>query len=78
MLVTPLFGDQRDNAQRVTETGYGDRIDPYNCTPEALLDKVEQLLSNEALKKKVQKLSQQMQASKSTEKAALAIESLAQ
>ncbi|KAH9408018.1 hypothetical protein TYRP_011671 [Tyrophagus putrescentiae] len=77
ILVTPLFGDQRDNAQRVTEAGYGSRISPYHCTEQELLAKVDQLLGDEAMRERVRALSSRLQASNSTEKAALAVEALA-
>ncbi|KAH9418376.1 UDP-glucuronosyltransferase 2A1, partial [Dermatophagoides pteronyssinus] len=31
MIVTPLFGDQYNNSQRVTEMGYGSKINPFEC-----------------------------------------------
>ena len=77
VLVTPLFGDQRDNAQRVTECGYGGRIKPYTCESEEFLELIEELLGNQKMRQRVLALSARMQASNSTEKAAWAIESLA-
>ena len=43
MIVLPLFWDQYDNAQRVDETGYGVRLDPYRFTDEELHGAIERL-----------------------------------
>ena len=52
MLCLPLFGDQFDNAQRLLETGYGRRLDPYQFTDEQLREEVDRLLNDEALHKR--------------------------
>lgn len=52
MLCLPLFGDQFDNAQRLLETGYGGRLDPYQFTDEQLKEEVDRLLKDEALHKR--------------------------
>jgi MGT family glycosyltransferase len=49
MVVLPLFWDQYDNAQRMHETGYGVRLDPYTVTEQALHSAIERLLGDEAL-----------------------------
>ncbi len=49
MLVMPLFADQFDNAQRVTETGLGLRLNPFHCTETELLSAVDRLVSDKAL-----------------------------
>ncbi len=36
MIVMPLFWDQYDNAQRVAETGFGERLDTYGHAPDEL------------------------------------------
>ncbi|CAG2104427.1 unnamed protein product [Medioppia subpectinata] len=43
MIVLPLFFDQYDNAQRVTEKGFGVRLDPYECSEQQLLQSIENL-----------------------------------
>ncbi|CAG2102399.1 unnamed protein product [Medioppia subpectinata] len=43
MIVLPLFFDQYDNAQRVTEKGFGVRLDPYECSEQQLLESIENL-----------------------------------
>jgi UDP:flavonoid glycosyltransferase YjiC (YdhE family) len=50
MIVLPLFWDQYDNAQRVAETGYGMRLATYSFTDDELLDEVEAVLSDTALR----------------------------
>lgn len=77
LLITPLFGDQMDNGQRVLEKGVGDRVNPYQCEPQELLNKVENLLSNQDVRNKVQLISQRMQSSNSTLKAAIEVERIA-
>ncbi|XP_017492770.1 PREDICTED: uncharacterized UDP-glucosyltransferase YdhE-like, partial [Rhagoletis zephyria] len=73
MIVCPLFAEQPENAQRLEEVGLGLRINPYTCEPEEMLSKIEQLLGDEALKQKLKVISQQMQASQSTQQVAQAI-----
>lgn len=62
MLVLPLFGDQYDNAQRVSETGYGARIDPYDFTPEQLRDNIDRLLADGGLHEKCRKAADRIKA----------------
>lgn len=73
MIVCPLFADQPENAQRLSEVGLGHRINAYKCEPKELLQKVEDLLQNVELKERLEKLSHKMQESKATQKAAQAI-----
>ncbi|KAH9400458.1 hypothetical protein TYRP_002023 [Tyrophagus putrescentiae] len=65
LLICPLFGDQHDNRQRVTEAGLGDGVaNPYKCPPEELLEKVDRLLSDGQLRERIQTVSRRLQASK--------------
>jgi MGT family glycosyltransferase len=50
MVVLPLFWDQYDNAQRVHELGYGVRLATYSFTDRELLDAVDRLLADTALR----------------------------
>src|SRR5436305_5222651 len=40
MVVLPLFWDQYDNAQRVSETGFGVRLDTYRFQDRELTDAI--------------------------------------
>ncbi len=77
MIVLPLFSDQFDNAQRVHETGYGLRLDPYTCSEEDLLKGIENLINDSELKKKLKIMSERIRKSKSIERVAEKIEFLA-
>jgi UDP:flavonoid glycosyltransferase YjiC (YdhE family) len=50
MLVLPIFWDQRDNAQRVHETGYGLRLPTYRFEDQHLASALARLLSDEPLR----------------------------
>ena len=50
MLVMPLFWDQYDNAQRVSERGYGTRVATYEATADDLRREVARLLGDDALR----------------------------
>ncbi|WP_340538559.1 nucleotide disphospho-sugar-binding domain-containing protein [Nocardioides sp. GXZ039] len=52
MIVLPLFWDQYDNAQRVDEQGYGKRLSTYDHTEAELLDAIDQLLGDSALRER--------------------------
>lgn len=54
MLVLPLCFDQIDNAQRLAETGYGARLDPFSFTDQELLATVDRLLYDDQLQAKCQ------------------------
>ena len=53
MVVLPLFWDQYDNAQRMHELGLGVRLETYAFTDEQLIDAVERLLADTALRARV-------------------------
>jgi MGT family glycosyltransferase len=50
MVVLPLFWDQYDNAQRVHELGYGERLATYAFTDDQLTGAVDRLLADAALR----------------------------
>jgi MGT family glycosyltransferase len=52
MIVLPLFWDQYDNAQRVQERGYGRRLATYDFADRELLDAVDDLLGDTALRER--------------------------
>jgi MGT family glycosyltransferase len=49
MIVLPLFWDQYDNAQRVHELGFGERLDTYAFEDRELRDAVDRLAADEPL-----------------------------
>lgn len=65
-----------DNAQRLHETGYGVRLDPYNFTADQLLGAIEKLLADKLLQKKLNAAATRIQQSDTHEKLAAAIERL--
>ena len=76
MIVFPLFGDQFDNAQRLEETGLGARLEPYNFTEKQLVDKIDHLLNDQILLKKLQNASKRIMNSNKSEELALKLEQL--
>jgi MGT family glycosyltransferase len=50
MIVLPLFWDQYDNAQRVHELGYGERLSTYSFDDDQLTGAVDRLSSDTALR----------------------------
>jgi MGT family glycosyltransferase len=50
MIGLPLFWDQYDNAQRLRETGFGERLDTYGWTDDELIGAANRLLADEALR----------------------------
>ena len=77
MVVLPLFWDQYDNAQRVQETGFGQRLDTYGHAPEELLAAVDRVLADGAVHERLAAVSARLQAHGGTERAAERIEAVA-
>jgi UDP:flavonoid glycosyltransferase YjiC (YdhE family) len=50
MIGLPLFWDQYDNAQRLSETGFGARLPTYDWTEDELIATVNRLLGDEDLR----------------------------
>lgn len=50
MIGLPLFRDQYDNAQRLRETGHGDRLPTNDWTEYELIGTVDRLLGDDALR----------------------------
>ena len=61
MIVLPLFWDQYDNAQRVSETGFGVRLETYAFTESDLTGAIERLLSDSALRERLATASARIQ-----------------
>jgi MGT family glycosyltransferase len=77
MVVLPIFWDQHDNAQRVHETGFGERVDTYHHAPEALTAALDRVLGDEALHGRLAAVSARLRQRPGTEKAAELIEACA-
>jgi MGT family glycosyltransferase len=77
MIVLPLFWDQHDNAQRVQETGFGVRLDPYRFRDDELLGWIDRLVADQKLAQRMETISRRLQAAPGTVRAAELIEALA-
>ena len=77
MIVLPLFWDQVDNAQRVHETGFGQRLATYDFEDGELVGAVDALLADQALRSRLAAVSARMQATDGTTRAADLVERLA-
>lgn len=77
MIVLPLFWDQHDNAQRVQETGFGVRLDPYRFRDEELLGWIDRLLADRGLAGRLQTMARRLQDRPGTVQAAEMIEAVA-
>ena len=76
MLVLPAFADQFDNAQRLTETGFGAKIDTNNFTSDQLTETINRLLSDEKLKLRLEQAAKRIHATDRHEQLAQKIEQL--
>lgn len=57
LLVLPVFADQFDSAQRVEESGFGIRLNPFTCSEYELLESVDRVLNNDTIKQKMKTIS---------------------
>ena len=74
--LTDLFSPRFDNAQRVSEKGYGLRLEPYDFTDEQLLAAVDKMLADEEMRAKYRRMAARMAASNSKLAAVQAMEKL--
>jgi len=77
MIVLPLFWDQYDNAQRVVETGFGLRLDPYRFTDVELRVAIKKLLGDDELRARAAAAGARIRAAHGVERAADLIEQAA-
>jgi UDP:flavonoid glycosyltransferase YjiC (YdhE family) len=49
MVLLPIFWDQHDNAQRVHETGFGERLPTYSFTDDEIAGAIDRLLADRDL-----------------------------
>lgn len=74
MVLLPLFWDQHDNAQRLSEKGLGVRLDSYRHRPEELIGAIDRLLGDAELGVRLAAISARLRAARGAEKAADLIE----
>ena len=74
MIVMPLFHDQYDNAQRITETGLGIRLNPFHCSEDELLSAVDRLLADQSLAQRMTAIGERIRKSNDKEMVANRIE----
>jgi UDP:flavonoid glycosyltransferase YjiC (YdhE family) len=75
--VLPLFWDQYDNAQRVQETGFGVRLDPYRFTDDELHAAIRHLLGDDGVRSRLAAAGERIRATNGVERAADLIEQAA-
>jgi MGT family glycosyltransferase len=76
MIVLPIFWDQADNAQRVHETGFGLRLPTYAFEDRELLEAVDRIHADTALRERLQAISARVQGAPGTVRAADLLERL--
>jgi MGT family glycosyltransferase len=77
MIGLPLFWDQYDNAQRLSETGFGERLPTYGWTQDGLVETVNRLLADDDLRSRMRANAEAIRADPGHVKAADLIEGLA-
>jgi UDP:flavonoid glycosyltransferase YjiC (YdhE family) len=76
MIVLPLFWDQYDNAQRVHELGFGERLPTYAFEDDQLRSAVDRLVADADLRARMDAVGQSIRAEDGLGRAADLIESL--
>ena len=77
MIVLPLFWDQYDTAQRVHETGFGQRLDTYGFEEDELHGAIDRILGDKALRQRVADVGTAIRSRSGTARAADLIEAVA-
>jgi UDP:flavonoid glycosyltransferase YjiC (YdhE family) len=77
MIVLPLAWDQHDNAQRVTEQGFGVRLDAWGHDPGRLVFALRRLLADDALRLRMRTAASRLQRDPGRVRAADAVELVA-
>jgi MGT family glycosyltransferase len=77
MIVLPIFWDQHDNAQRVSEKGYGVRLPTYSHDPEQLAAALDEVLGDQALRARCAQTGERLRQRSGTVRAAELIAQLA-
>ncbi|OTF75395.1 hypothetical protein BLA29_006506 [Euroglyphus maynei] len=74
MIVMPLFGDQYDNAQRIREKGFGNRIEAYRFKDDELIEMIDTIINDEQIRERCRKAAERIQTEDSKLKACQKIE----
>ena len=74
MVALPLFWDQYDNAQRVDELGFGRRLPTYAWEPDQLAGAIDEVLTDQSIRHRMQKISTRVKADPGRVRAANLIE----
>jgi MGT family glycosyltransferase len=77
MIGLPLFWDQYDNAQRLAETGFGERLPTYGWAQEGLVETVNRLIADDDLHARMRRYAETIRADPGHVRAADLIEGLA-
>jgi MGT family glycosyltransferase len=77
MVLLPLFWDQHDNAQRLSERGFGVRIDAHAHQPDELTGAIGRLLGDQALSERLASISSRLRRARGAEEAADRVERVA-
>jgi len=78
MVVLPIFWDQHDNAQRVHETGFGERLSTYSFTDSEISAAIDRLLADHELHARLGEVSRRLNENRGNVRAADLIERLAE
>jgi MGT family glycosyltransferase len=78
MVLLPIFWDQHDNAQRVQEVGFGERLSTYSFTDDEIARAIDGLLGEDALYAKLHGISKRLNENPGNVKAADLIERVAE
>lgn len=62
LIVLPLFWDQCENAQRISELGLGVRLDTYGFADAELTDAVEKILADTGLRNRLEEIGEKIRA----------------
>ncbi|XP_027205156.2 NDP-glycosyltransferase YjiC-like [Dermatophagoides pteronyssinus] len=65
MLVMPLFADQYDNAQRIREKGFGDRIETYRFEDDKLIQLIDKILNDNEIHERCRKAAERIRSDES-------------
>jgi MGT family glycosyltransferase len=77
LVIVPTTWDKPDNARRVSEVGAGIRLSPRRCSPEALRDAVQTVLTDPAYSRSARRIGRLLREAPGPRRAAELIEGLA-